>query len=78
MVFNVSVGFSDLQNKEGKDSAAKKYALFVGDTAIVNEVNPFLKLLFFLKSQKDRTGILLALFKKTEWKDVERRVIVLL
>jgi hypothetical protein len=38
MVFNINVGFSDLENKESKDSAGKKYALFIGDTALVNEV----------------------------------------
>ena len=38
MVFNVNVGFADLENKDGKDSASKKYALFIGDTVMVNEV----------------------------------------
>ena len=39
MVFNVNVGFSDLANKDTKDSQAKKYALFVGDTVIVGAVS---------------------------------------
>ena len=38
MIFNVNVGFSNLVNKEAKDSSSKKYALFVGDTVLVNEV----------------------------------------
>ncbi|XP_070574512.1 FACT complex subunit SPT16-like [Ptychodera flava] len=40
MVFNVNVGFSNLVNKNGKDNASKKYALFVGDTFLVNEGSP--------------------------------------
>ena len=44
MVFNVNVGFSGLENKAAKETEGKKYALFVGDTVVVNEVgnNPFL------------------------------------
>lgn len=37
-VFNVNLGFSDLINSEAKDSEGKKYALFIGDTVVVNEV----------------------------------------
>ena len=33
------MGFSNLDNTSGKDSASKKYALFIGDTVLVNEVN---------------------------------------
>ncbi|XP_045194199.1 FACT complex subunit SPT16-like [Mercenaria mercenaria] len=40
MVFNINVGFSDLENKESKDSAGKKYALFIGDTVLVSEGSP--------------------------------------
>jgi len=39
MVFNINVGFSDLENPEGKTSEEKKYALHLGDTVLVNEVN---------------------------------------
>ena len=38
MVFNVSIGMSGLENSAAKDEEGKKYALFIGDTAIVNEV----------------------------------------
>ena len=38
MVFNISVGFSGLKNKEAKEEADKTYALFLGETVIVNEV----------------------------------------
>ncbi|XP_052232881.1 FACT complex subunit SPT16-like isoform X1 [Dreissena polymorpha] len=40
MTFNVNVGFSDLANKESKDAAGKTYALFIGDTVLVNEDSP--------------------------------------
>lgn len=35
-VYNVNLGFSDLSNP---DSNSKKYALFIGDTVVVNEVS---------------------------------------
>lgn len=38
-VYNVNLGFSDLTNSEAKDSEGKKYALFIGDTVVVNEVS---------------------------------------
>lgn len=37
MVFQVSIGFSDLVNAEAKDEESKKYALFIGDTIQVNK-----------------------------------------
>jgi len=40
MVFQVSIGFSDLENPDGKDSESKKYALFIGDTIQVNKDEP--------------------------------------
>lgn len=38
MVFNVNVGLSNLTNSEAKDKESKNYALFIGDTVFVNEV----------------------------------------
>ena len=38
MVFQISIGFSDMKNEAAKDDESKKYALFVGDTVLVNEV----------------------------------------
>ena len=37
MVFNLNIGLSGLENKEAKDSEGKIYALFIGDTVIVND-----------------------------------------
>jgi hypothetical protein len=40
MVFQVSIGISDLKNDGAKDDEGKKYSLFIGDTVIVgNKVN---------------------------------------
>ena len=38
-VYNVSIGFQDLSNKEAQDGKAKKYSLFIGDTVVVEEVS---------------------------------------
>ena len=45
MIFNINVGFSNLDNKDAKEEAGKKYALFVGDTVLVNEVSTTLTIL---------------------------------
>lgn len=37
MVFNLNIGFSNLENKESSDKEGKVYALFIGDTVMVNE-----------------------------------------
>uniref|UniRef100_A0A8C9W0X6 FACT complex subunit n=1 Tax=Scleropages formosus TaxID=113540 RepID=A0A8C9W0X6_SCLFO len=37
MVLSVSLGLSDLINREGKKEEQKKYALFIGDTVQINE-----------------------------------------
>lgn len=38
MVFNINAGFSGLVNDIAEDSEGKNYALFIGDTVLVNEV----------------------------------------
>lgn len=40
MVFNVYVGLSNLTNKDAADKEGKVYALFIGDTVVVNEETP--------------------------------------
>lgn len=40
MVFNLNIGFSNLQNKEASDKEGKIYALFIGDTVMVNDGQP--------------------------------------
>ena len=39
MVFNVNAGFSGLVNENAENSENKNYALFVGDTVLVNQVS---------------------------------------
>jgi len=39
MIFNIYLGFSDLENRAAKDKEGKSYALFLGDTVIVKEVS---------------------------------------
>ena len=62
MVFQVSIGFSGLTNSDAKEDDGKTYALFIGDTVIINKVsfmsNRFLTLLkslcaiIFLKGRR--------------------------
>lgn len=40
MVFNINVGLSNISNKDASDKEGKIYALFVGDTVLVNEEPP--------------------------------------
>ncbi|CAK9797670.1 FACT complex subunit spt16 [Anthophora quadrimaculata] len=40
MVFNVNVGLANLTNSEATDKEGKVYALFIGDTVMVNEGQP--------------------------------------
>ncbi|CAH1779538.1 unnamed protein product [Owenia fusiformis] len=58
MVFNVNVGFSDLTNSSTKDKDGKKYALFIGDTVMVNDGSPC-TILTASKKQVKHVGIFL-------------------
>lgn len=40
MVFNLCVGLAGLTNKDASDKEGKTYALFIGDTVVVNESGP--------------------------------------
>ncbi|OXU23767.1 hypothetical protein TSAR_000965 [Trichomalopsis sarcophagae] len=40
MVFNVNVGLANLSNPDATEKEAKTYALFIGDTVLVNEDQP--------------------------------------
>lgn len=40
MIFNVNVGISNIENKDSSDKEGKSYALFIGDTVLVNEESP--------------------------------------
>ncbi|XP_042890224.1 FACT complex subunit SPT16-like [Penaeus japonicus] len=58
-VFNVNLGFSDLINSEAKDSEGKKYALFIGDTVVVNEGQPATVLTASSKKKLKNIGVFL-------------------
>lgn len=40
MVFNVNIGLNNLKNNEAPDKEGKTYALFIGDTVMVNDGQP--------------------------------------
>ena len=61
-VFNACVGFSDLTNPEGKDASEKKYALFIGDTVVINEDQPATILTGGTKKKLKNIAIFLKVF----------------
>uniref|UniRef100_A0A8C0ICL6 FACT complex subunit n=1 Tax=Bubo bubo TaxID=30461 RepID=A0A8C0ICL6_BUBBB len=58
MVFSINVGFSDLTNKEGKKPEEKTYAMFIGDTVLVDEEGPA-TVLTAVKKKVKNVGIFL-------------------
>lgn len=40
MVFNINIGLINLENKDAKEDADKTYALFLGETVLVNDGEP--------------------------------------
>ncbi|XP_072271276.1 FACT complex subunit SPT16 [Pyxicephalus adspersus] len=58
MVFSIHLGLSDLVNKEGKKQEEKTYALFIGDTVLVNEEGPA-TVLTSVKKKVKNVGIFL-------------------
>ncbi|KAK0081424.1 hypothetical protein PV325_012213 [Microctonus aethiopoides] len=67
MVFNVNVGLSNLINSEATDKEGKTYALFIGDTVIVNDVGQPATVLTTSKKKVKNIGI----FLKDEEEDEE-------
>ena len=57
MTFQISIGFSDLTNPEGKSDEAKKYALFIGDTVQVNKDDEAASVLTSAKKKMENIGI---------------------
>ncbi|XP_022082378.1 FACT complex subunit SPT16-like [Acanthaster planci] len=70
MIFNINVGFSNLQNSEAKDNGGKNYALFVGDTVLVQEEGPAV-LLTPMKKRIKHIGIFLKGDDEDEDEDLE-------
>ncbi|NXA69386.1 SP16H protein, partial [Mohoua ochrocephala] len=66
MVFSINVGLSELQNKEGKRPEERTYALFIGDTVMVDEDGPAVVLTSVKKKVKN-----VGIFLKNEDEDEE-------
>lgn len=68
MVFCVSVGFSGLV-KKGEDSKKdKQYALFIGDTLLVNEVHVWMFVVMYCTNKQTYTLTpFLTSFSNLEW-----------
>lgn len=58
MTFNISIGFQDLKNEGVSDENNKRYALFIGDTVVVNLEGPATPLISSKKKLKN-VGIFL-------------------
>lgn len=71
MSFIISVGFSDLSNRNAKDSKGKKYALFVSDTVIVCESGQPANLLTQKKRKLTKTMVELKNENESEEDDEE-------
>ena len=50
MVFNVTVGFNQLENSQASDDKSRVYAVIIGDTVVVNKVHKitFISCIVFL------------------------------
>ncbi|KAM7026429.1 LOW QUALITY PROTEIN: FACT complex subunit SPT16, partial [Acridotheres tristis] len=66
MVFSINVGLSELPNKEGKRPEERTYALFIGDTVMVDEDGPAVVLTSVKKKVKN-----VGIFLKNEDEDEE-------
>ncbi|TRZ08925.1 hypothetical protein HGM15179_018185, partial [Zosterops borbonicus] len=66
MVFSINVGLSELPNKEGKRPEDRTYALFIGDTVMVDEDGPAVVLTSVKKKVKN-----VGIFLKNEDEDEE-------
>ncbi|KAK3882667.1 hypothetical protein Pcinc_012963 [Petrolisthes cinctipes] len=58
-VYNANIGFSDLENPDATDANGKKYALFIGDTVVVNEDQPATVLTASSKKKLRNVGVFL-------------------
>nr|CAI5822103.1 unnamed protein product [Callosobruchus analis] len=71
MVFNLNIGFSNLENKEASDKEGKVYALFIGDTVMVNDGQPA-SILTVSKKKMKNIGIFLKDDSEEEENDEEK------
>uniref|UniRef100_A0A7M5XAC7 FACT complex subunit n=2 Tax=Clytia hemisphaerica TaxID=252671 RepID=A0A7M5XAC7_9CNID len=59
MVFNISLGFTNLKNKSAKENANKVYALFLGETVAVSDKDTAAIVLTTSKKQMKNIGMFL-------------------
>ena len=59
MVFNVNIGLVNLENKDAKEAADKTYALFLGETVVVNDETAAATVLTSSKKQLKNIGMFL-------------------
>jgi len=59
MVFNLAIGFSNLRNAQASDDSGKNYALFIGDTVLVNEAGTPAEILTLSKKRIKNIAIFL-------------------
>lgn len=71
MVFNVNIGLANLQNKDATDKEGKLYALYIGDTVMVNEGQPA-SVLTASKKKIKNVGIFLKDESEEEENDEEK------
>lgn len=71
MVFNLNVGLSNLTNKDASDKEGQTYALFIGDTVVVNEGQPATILTVSKKKMKN-IGIFLKDESEEDENDAEK------
>lgn len=71
MIFSVNIGLTNLQNKEATDKEGKVYALYIGDTILVNDGQPGTTLTISKKKIKN-IGIFLKDDSEEEENDEEK------
>lgn len=59
MVFNISIGFTNLKNKSAKEEANKIYGLFLGETVAIGDKDSPATVLTTSKKQMKNIGMFL-------------------
>ena len=59
MVFNISIGFTNLKNKNAKEEANKSYGLFLGETVAIGDKDSSATVLTTSKKQMKNIGMFL-------------------
>lgn len=59
MVFNISIGFTNLKNKSAKEEANKTYGLFLGETVSIGDKDAPATVLTTSKKQMKNIGMFL-------------------